>query len=117
MSRSREFKPAFWRRARHFPRQSATVRGTMKTLFLNSSLIFVLLIAALGAGLGTPASSTEKPGGRSQAASGVQAAAPSQEGSASAKAEDVDTLEHILAAVYDCISGPAGPRDWGRFRS
>jgi hypothetical protein len=89
----------------------------MKTLFLNSLLIFVLLIAALGAGLGTPASSTEKPGGQSQAASGGQAAAPSQEGSAPAKAEDVDTLEHILAAVYDCISGPAGPRDWGRFRS
>src|SRR6516225_8625032 len=30
---------------------------------------------------------------------------------------DVDTLEHIVAAVYDVISGPAGPRDWDRFRS
>jgi hypothetical protein len=34
-----------------------------------------------------------------------------------AKPADVDTLEHILAAVYDCISGPPGPRDWNRFRS
>ena len=34
-----------------------------------------------------------------------------------AKPGDVDTLDHILAAVYDSISGPAGPRDWNRFRS
>jgi len=33
------------------------------------------------------------------------------------KPGDVDTLDHILAAVYDSISGPAGPRDWDRFRS
>ena len=29
----------------------------------------------------------------------------------------MDTIEHILAATYDVISGPAGPRDWDRFRS
>src|ERR1700755_1397386 len=34
-----------------------------------------------------------------------------------AKPGDVDTIEHILAATYDVISGPAGPRDWDRFRS
>lgn len=34
-----------------------------------------------------------------------------------AKSADVDTLEHILAATYDVISGPAGTRDWDRFRS
>lgn len=34
-----------------------------------------------------------------------------------AKPADVDTLDHILAAVYDCISGPPGARDWDRFRS
>jgi hypothetical protein len=28
----------------------------------------------------------------------------------------VDSIEHIIAAVYDVISGPAGPRDWDRFR-
>jgi hypothetical protein len=26
-------------------------------------------------------------------------------------------VEHIVAAVYDVISGPAGQRDWDRFRS
>jgi hypothetical protein len=37
--------------------------------------------------------------------------------SPTAKPGDVDTIEHILAATYDVISGPAGPRDWDRFRS
>lgn len=37
--------------------------------------------------------------------------------SSQANAGDVDTVEHILGAVYDSISGPAGPRNWDRFRS
>jgi hypothetical protein len=35
----------------------------------------------------------------------------------SARPGDVDSIEHIIAAVYDVISGPAGPRDWDRFRT
>lgn len=34
-----------------------------------------------------------------------------------AQSGDVDSIDHILAAVYDVISGPAGPGDWDRFRS
>jgi hypothetical protein len=35
-----------------------------------------------------------------------------------AKPQDVDSMDHIIAAVYDVISGPTGsPRDWNRFRS
>src|ERR1700741_5646352 len=34
-----------------------------------------------------------------------------------AKAGDVKSIDSILAAVYDVISGPAGDRDWNRFRS
>jgi hypothetical protein len=34
-----------------------------------------------------------------------------------ARPGDVDTIEHILAAVYEVISGPPGPRDWDRFRA
>lgn len=30
---------------------------------------------------------------------------------------DVESIDAIMAAVYDAISGPAGPRDWDRFRS
>src|SRR5512137_2639171 len=37
---------------------------------------------------------------------------------AAARPNDVDSIEHIIGAVYDVISGPAGtPRDWDRFRS
>jgi hypothetical protein len=35
-----------------------------------------------------------------------------------AKASDVDSVDHILAALYDVISGPAGQkRDWARMRT
>ena len=34
-----------------------------------------------------------------------------------AKPEDVKSLDAIMRAVYEVISGPAGERDWKRFRS
>ena len=34
-----------------------------------------------------------------------------------AKPGDVKSLDSILIAIYDVISGPAGDRDWNRFRS
>jgi len=30
---------------------------------------------------------------------------------------DVDTVDHLIASLYDAVSGPAGQRDWDRFRS
>jgi hypothetical protein len=37
---------------------------------------------------------------------------------AAKQTSDVDTVEHLVAALYDVISGPGGkPRDWDRFRS
>src|ERR1700721_4157710 len=30
---------------------------------------------------------------------------------------DVDTVDHLVASLYDVISGPVGRRDWNRFRS
>src|SRR5580692_261259 len=34
-----------------------------------------------------------------------------------AHAADFDSIESVTHAVYDVISGPAGARDWARFRS
>ena len=34
-----------------------------------------------------------------------------------ARAADGDSVESAVRAVYASISGPAGPRDWARFRS
>jgi hypothetical protein len=45
------------------------------------------------------------------------ASAPAATPGATARPADVDSVEHIIAAVYDVISGPAGPRDWDRFNS
>jgi hypothetical protein len=49
----------------------------------------------------------------------AQSAAPSQTAPIStANPDDVKSIESILAATYDVISGPAGKkRDWDRFRS
>jgi hypothetical protein len=45
------------------------------------------------------------------------ASAPAATVASTARPGDVDSIDHIIAAVYDVISGPAGPRDWDRFRS
>ncbi len=39
------------------------------------------------------------------------------EGAPAGRPADVATPEALVAACYDVISGPAGPRDWSRFRS
>src|ERR1043166_1704812 len=31
--------------------------------------------------------------------------------------EDVESIDGIIKALYESISGPAGPRDWERLRS
>ncbi|MFO0890527.1 MAG: hypothetical protein U0790_15465 [Isosphaeraceae bacterium] len=36
---------------------------------------------------------------------------------AEARANDVASIDGIVAALYESISGPAGPRDWDRLRS
>jgi hypothetical protein len=30
---------------------------------------------------------------------------------------DVDTVDHLVASLYDVVSGPPGQRDWDRFRA
>jgi hypothetical protein len=30
---------------------------------------------------------------------------------------DVDTVDHLVVSLYDVVSGPAGQRDWDRFRA
>lgn len=51
-------------------------------------------------------------------ASPAPTATPAPTPATQARTADVDSIDHILGAVYDVISGPAGaPRDWNRFRS
>jgi len=43
--------------------------------------------------------------------------APTTQAVPAANPADVATMESIIAALYDVISGPPGKRDWDRFRS
>jgi hypothetical protein len=72
--------------------------------------IFVLTISA------SSQSSSEKPAASQQQAP-PQANAESAAKAPSARPDDVKSIDSILAALYAVISGPAGERDWDRFRS
>lgn len=43
--------------------------------------------------------------------------APAEPPPPAADPADVESIDAIIAALYDVISGPAGPRDWDRFHS
>jgi len=81
---------------------------TADTLLRMKKLFFMILACAIAGGMCfAQPSSTQTPAPNSPAGQ-PPAARPG----------DVDSIDHILAAVYDVISGPAGaPRDWDRFRS
>jgi len=85
---------------------------------LNMGKVFALvMIVAMGV-VALPAAAQEK----SQAADPPRPSKtqPAQELPASppAKPADVSSIDAIMAATYDVISGPAGQkRDWDRFRS
>jgi len=77
---------------------------TISELMKRTILLFLLLFASFGF---SQSASTQAPSQSSATSATVQA-----------KPEDVNSIEAILAATYDVISGPAGKkRDWDRFRS
>jgi len=83
----------------------------------------VLLASTLAAGASSPgqssqASQTSAPGTASgQAAPAAPAFVDPATVRPKARPDDVGSIGAIVAALYDVISGPAGPRDWDRFKS
>src|SRR5882672_4657508 len=74
----------------------------MKIRFLTVAILGVVALT-----YSSPSSAQEKP-----------AATPAQtEAALAANPKDVESIDAILAALYNVISGPAGDRDWNRFRS
>ena len=71
--------------------------------------IFLIALAMICAGgkLAAQEKSQEKPATTALAAAAIPAANP----------KDVESIDAIMAALYNVISGPAGERDWNRFRS
>jgi hypothetical protein len=47
----------------------------------------------------------------------AQTQPPTQSAAPAANPSDVKSIDSILTALYAVISGPAGDRDWNRFRS
>ena len=79
----------------------------------NLVVVLLLAVAAVAQDSTQPAS----PAVQGQA-SGKPLAAPDLDSQVPpAKAEDVKSVDSLVRAVYDVISGPAGDRDWNRFRS
>ena len=72
------------------------------------------LLAILALALSSYAQSPEKPAAAQQQA---PTQATSSASAPAARPEDVKSIDSILAALYGVISGPAGERDWDRFRS
>lgn len=55
---------------------------------------------------------------RAQTPSPTPTATPAQTPvTAAANPADVATMDSVVASLYEVISGPAGPRNWDRFRS
>lgn len=75
-------------------------------------VLLVILALTLSASAQSPEkTSAAQPQTASQAPSAASANQPA------ARPEDVKSIDSILAALYGVISGPAGERDWNRFRS
>ena len=75
--------------------------------------IAVLAGGAAIAGLPFSAVGQEK----KDAGAGTSAQAAASAAAPAADPKDVKSLDAIVAAVYDVISGPPGARDWNRFNS
>jgi len=71
-----------------------------------------LTISCVAASAQSPAQQHAAPSTQSAPAPGDLAARVP-----AAKSGDVKSIDAILHALYDVISGPAGERDWNRFRS
>ena len=79
----------------------------MRVRIVANIVLIALAMICAGGKLTAQEKSQEKPATTAPAAAAIPAANP----------KDVDTIDAIMAALYNVISGPAGERDWNRFRS
>jgi len=88
---------------------------SMNSAVLTSAAILIFSGAAM---LAAP-SASKKPGtSPTRTATSSQQAAPDPfVGAPAAKFDDVKSIDSVMTALYDVISGPPGERDWNRFRS
>jgi hypothetical protein len=96
-------------------------KGAVMRRSVSLFLIFAVLTSVAAAAQqatptpAAPTSSAQTPSASAPPPLGAvvpQAVAPP-----AARPQDVASIDSIVAAIYDVISGPAGERDWNRFRS
>jgi hypothetical protein len=84
--------------------------------FMNRNCYFILGIFLSGVALKAGAQQPAAPAAAPAPLVGTLAAHP--DWAAAKRPGDVDTVDHLVASLYDVISGDAGkPRDWARFRA
>ena len=80
------------------------------------TLVAVAIAVAVGGIYSARAQTTATPATPAAPATSAAPAAPAS--NYQARSADVESVDGIVAALYDVISGPAGkPRDWDRMRS
>ena len=92
---------------------------------MKSLLLLALLALAVFAPDSCAQSSSSAPAPKNEKADASENQTARQQASAqdlssrvpAPRPDDVNSLDGILKAIYDVISGPAGERDWNRFRS
>jgi hypothetical protein len=89
------------------------VRNPEETALKYLVMVLALAIASLAQSSPPPVPSEPK----GQAAVPVQTTPDLASQVPSPRAEDVKSVDALVRAVYEVISGPAGGRDWNRFRS
>src|SRR6202041_846553 len=76
-----------------------------------------LILSCFPVGLTLNAAAQQSPPAASAPPPPVGTLAGHPDWPAAKNAGDVDTVDHLLASLYDVVSGPAGQRDWDRFRA
>ena len=89
----------------------------MKLLLMTAFVASVAIAPACSAQSSTPAKSEAEKPPKTESVKQDPANQPLSARVPPAKPADVNSLDSILAAVYNIISGPPGDRDWNRFRS
>ena len=84
----------------------------LKSIMMGLAVLVVSVGSARAASYQATANDQDK-----AASSSTSAESQPKNSSTAANPSDVKTVDGIMAAVYDVISGPSGPRNWDRFHS
>jgi hypothetical protein len=100
-------------------RDDVPVDNDKETGMKRWTLVAVAIAVAVGGIYSARAQTVVTPAAPAAPAAPATAAAPAAPASNyQARSADVESVDGIVAALYDVISGPAGkPRDWDRMRS